>query len=100
MPIMWFAKDGPRPNSQSGPGVPITTSEAQAIVGGQQIKFVGLEAPSINSETPSGSLKNVVLEIDSDLDVSTLLPKVGFYFVMGLSPLEAERQLNACRGSA
>jgi hypothetical protein len=100
MPTMWFAKDGPRPHSQRGSGIPLTSAEAQAVVGAREAKFVGTEPPSINPEQPSHSLKNVVLEVEATSDVSPLLPKVGFYFVVGLAPSEAERLLNAHRGHA
>jgi hypothetical protein len=97
MPTMWFAKDGPRPHSQTEPGVEITADEADAVVGARKAIFVGEEAPSINSEQPSHSLKNVVFEVEGDSDVSALLPKAGFYFIRGLSPSEAQRMLDACR---
>lgn len=45
MPTLWFAKDGPRPNSQSGPGVSITFDEAEAIIGSRQAIFAGVDAP-------------------------------------------------------
>jgi len=98
MPTMWFAKDGPRPHSQEGSGMPITSAEAQVVIGAREAKFVGIEAPSVNPEQPSHSLKNVVLEVETTADVSPLLPKVGFYFVVGLSPADAERLLDAHRG--
>lgn len=100
MPTMWFAKDGPRPQSQRVPGIPITSAEVQVVVGAREAKFVGTEPPSVNPEQPSHSLKNVVLEIEEISDVSSLLPKVGFYFVVGLAPSEAERLLNAHRGQS
>jgi hypothetical protein len=100
MPTMWFAQDGPRPNSQRGPGIPISAAEAQAVVGVREVRFVGAEAPSINSDKPSHSLKNVVLEVEQSSDVSSLLPEVGFYFVVGIAPSEAEHLLNTYRGQA
>ena len=98
MPTMWFAKDGPRPNSQSGPGISITTEEAQVIVGSYQAIFVGSIAPSINQNKPTHSLKNVVLEIESSTEVSSLFPKVGYYVVADLTPVESQRVLDGLRG--
>ncbi|MDH0431856.1 hypothetical protein N7366_00760 [Aeromonas caviae] len=95
--MMWFAKDGPRPHSQKGPGMSITSEEVQDIVGTREVEFVGAEPPSINPEHPSDSLKNVVLEIEEASDVSPLLPKVGFYFVVGLTPSAAENSLHIRR---
>ena len=89
MATMWFAKDGSRPTSQSGPGMPITAEEAQVIVGLRRTKFVGKDAPSINPDSPSHSLKNVVLEIEESTDVSSLLPEIGFYVVPDLTQEEA-----------
>lgn len=99
MPTMWFAKDGPRPNSQSGPGVPITFEEAEAIIGSRQAIFVGVEAPSINADQPSYSIKNVVLEVEPDEGASARLSEIGFYVIAGISPSEAEGVLESHRNS-
>lgn len=98
MPTMWFAKDGSRPNSQSGPGISITTEEARVIIGSHEAKFVGSIAPSINQNKPTHSLKNVVLEIESNTEVSSLLPEVGYYVVADLRPVESQRVLDGLRG--
>lgn len=98
MPKMWFAKDGSRPNSQSGSGVLLTPDEVKAVVGVHELKFVGVEAPSINAHAPSADVRNVVLEVESPSDVCAQLPKVGFYYVLGLRPRQAERGLEAHRG--
>ena len=100
MATMWFAKDGSRPNSQSGSGMPVTTEEFQAIVGLRQARFVGKDAPSINPDRPSHSLKNVVLEIEDGTEVNSLLPEVGFYVVADLTPEEAQHALNTHRGQS
>ncbi|HAP38971.1 MAG TPA: hypothetical protein DCQ94_04340 [Nitrospira sp.] len=100
MATMWFAKDGSRPYSQSGSGMPITTEEVQVIVGLRQAKFVGKDAPSINPDKPSHSLKNVVLEIEESTEVNPLLPEVGFYVVADLTPEEAQHALNIHRGQS
>jgi hypothetical protein len=97
---MWFAKDGPRPDSQSGPGVQINNQEALLIVAKHEATFAGTEPPSINPATPSYSERNVVLEVESGEEVSPSLPKVGFYLIAGLSPSEAQLILTVHRGSA
>ncbi len=97
MTTMWFAKNGSRPNSQSGPGIPITTQEVRVIVGMRRAKFVGKDAPSINPDRPSHSLKNVVLEVEEIAEVNSLLPEVGFYVVADLTPEEAQHALSVRR---
>jgi len=97
MTTMWFAKNGSRPNSQSGPGIPITTQEVRVIVGMRRAKFVGKDAPSINPDRPSHSLKNVVLEVEQIAEVNSLLPEVGFYVVTDLTPEEAQHALSVRR---
>lgn len=97
MLTMWFVKDGSRPNSQSGPGIPITAEEAQLIMGLHRAIHVGKEAPSINPNKPSYSLKNVVFEIESGSEVASLLPEAGFYIVADLTPEEAQLALDAHR---
>lgn len=100
MPIIWFAKDGPRPSSQSGPGVQINNQEALVIVAEHDAIFVGSEPPSINPAAPSYSERNVVLEVESCEEVSPSLPKIGFYLISGLSPSEARRMVAEHRGRA
>lgn len=97
MAKIWFSKDGSRPYNQSGPGIQVTSEEAQAIVGLRQAIFAGKDAPSINPDKPSHSLKNVVLEIEDSAEVSAILPKVGFYLISGISPKEAQHALNIQR---
>lgn len=94
---MWFSTDGPRPNSQSGPGKQIDISEAEAIVEAHQAIFVGCEAPTINVERPSDSLKNVVLEVVSSTEASSFLPQAGFHVVVGLRPAAAKNALDSLR---
>lgn len=100
MPTMWFAKDGPRPNSQFGPGVSITFEEAEAIIGSRQAIYAGVDAPSINADRPSHSVKNVVLEVEPDEGASARLSETGFYVIAGASPSEAEAVLESHRNSA
>jgi hypothetical protein len=97
---MWFAKDGPRPDSQRGPGIPLTSEEAEAIAGPRELKYVGTEAPSINVDKPSQYERNVVFEITSKKDSSTRMPEVGYYFVLGLEPSVAQAALQAKRDKA
>lgn len=98
MPTMWFAKDGRRPNSQRSPGIPLSSEEAEAIAGLRELRYVGIEAPSINVEKPSQYERNVVFEIASEKDGSARMPKVGYYFVLGLEPSAAQAALEAKRG--
>jgi hypothetical protein len=97
MPTMWFSKDGKRPHTQSGPGIPITFDEAKAVVGMKSLHFAGLEAPSINPQRPTDYEKNVELEVGASEGTSDLLSKPGFYVVVGLRPEAAESRLDAYR---
>jgi hypothetical protein len=98
MPTMWFAKDGARPNSQRSAGIPITSQEAQVIAGLRELKYVGTEAPSINSDQPSRYERNVIFELPSSGEADTLMPNIGYYYVLGLKPEEARQALEAKRG--
>lgn len=97
---MWFTKDGRRPHTQRGPGIDISASEIQAIFAAERLHFAGLEAPSINPDQPSSSVKNVILEIDEEDGFSDLLPQPGCYVVVGMRPQDAEEKLLAHRGVA
>ena len=98
--LMWFAKDGPRPDSQSGPGVQISKQEAQLVVANHQVMFVGTEPPSINPDAPTYSEPNVVLEVASSEDGFSSFQRVGFHLVTGISRPEAWRMLAEYRGRA
>jgi hypothetical protein len=78
MPTMWFAKDGRRPHTQSGPGTSITHNEVSVLFSEHEIKYVGRDAPNINPEAPSAWPVNVVLELESSESPSALLPALAF----------------------
>lgn len=96
MATLWFSKDGRRPHTQSGQGVSISLPEAEAILT-EQARYCGQEPPSINPDTPSRSIKNVVLEITVADGTSTHFPRAGFYWLVGLEPGVAEARLNVRR---
>jgi len=91
------SKDGPRPHSQSGPGTHITLDEAQLLFGSADLRFVGSEPPSINSDRPSHSVKNVIVAVEDNEGSSALFPEAGFYFVVDMRPPEVESKLHAYR---
>lgn len=97
MPIMWFAKDGPRPDSQKGPGRYITPVEAEAISKPHKVHSVGSEPPSINSKAPSESLKNVIFEVEDESQFSESFSEVGFHLIQGLRPTTAMDSLESLR---
>ncbi len=100
MAIMWYSKDGSRPHTQHGPGTDLTLDEISAIFAKDHLRYVGTEAPSINSDTPSHSEKNVVVEIDGDDGFNESMPKAGFYLVVGVRPRDAEQRLQDHRAAA
>ena len=100
MATMFFSKDGKRPHTQAGPGVWISLSEATLIFKDLRIIYWGSEAKDINPDSPSRSLKNVVIETNRHDGVSTIFPKHGFYFVVGILPKNAEVRLQAHRVAA
>ena len=97
MPKMWFARDGKRPETQSGSAIEISFAEAEIIASNGEIKFVGAEAPSINPDQPSESLKNVVIEVESEEGSHPSFLKTGFYLIAGVKPKVAESKLNEMR---
>lgn len=100
MATLWFARDGKRPGTQSGPGIVLSTAEANVIFAGCPCRYCGLEAPGINPNKPSQSIKNVVLEIEPEDDRLGRFKKVGFYWMVGDSPDEVEHRLHAHRARA
>ena len=99
MATMWFARDGKRPHSQHGPGMEITRQDLDAIVGRHEARYMGPEAPSINPDKVSSTVKHVVLEIDAQDSNHPGFPVAGFYWVVALDPSEATRRLDAHRRS-
>jgi hypothetical protein len=97
MAVMYFSKDGPRPDSQRGPGIDLTLEEIETVFPGDPLRYVGIDPPSFNVARPSFSVRNVVLHIDEDDGFSSRLPQAGFYWLIGLRPLVAEDRLREHR---
>lgn len=97
MPVIWYSQDGLRPHTQRGPGTQVTFDEAQVLFGSTELRFVGIEAPNINPETPSEAVKNVVIEIEEGEGVTSMFPESGFYVAIGAKPLAIQNALTAHR---
>ena len=46
MAVMFFSKDGPRPDNQRGPGIDLTLEEIGAVFPGDPLHYVGAHPPS------------------------------------------------------
>lgn len=99
MAIMWFAKDGPRPDTQSGDGIDISLGEINAIFPGKSVRYCGLEAPNINADTPSRYVKNLVIQVCEQDGINERFSKIGFYYLAEIDPSDAARRLKAWRAS-
>ena len=97
MPTIYFARDGRRPNTQEGPGIQATFPEVAEILRGYELIHVGDEAPSINPDSPSHSVKNVVVHVEPEEGVSDQFPNLGFYIVRGVSPEQVTQALEKMR---
>lgn len=93
MATMFYARDGRRPDTQEGPGIQLTSDQLLAVVGTDEVRYCGRKAPSINPDSPSRSKKNVVIELEASDQATPNFPHPGFYWVLGLSPAEAELPL-------
>lgn len=93
MAVMFFSRDGRRPDTQHGPGIDLTVKEIEAVFGRDRLRYMGLRAPNIRPKTPSALEKNVVVQIDEKDVVTGRLPDYGFYLVVDVRPSEAERRL-------
>lgn len=100
MAIMWYSTDGPRPHTQRGPGIRLTLAELSAIFAKDELCYVGTEAPSINPDTPSHSVKNVVVELDEGDSFNKRMPKAGFYLVIGVRPNDTDKRLQEYQAKA
>src|SRR5688572_20657286 len=105
MPKIWFSTDGERPSDdyqgerlhvQRGPGLDVTHEELETLFAGLELRYVGVEAPSINPDRRTDYVKNVVVEIRED-EASETSNQVGFYLVVGARPNEVESQLRHLR---
>jgi hypothetical protein len=105
MPTIYFSTDGKRPGpdydgerlyTQRGPGLEVTHAEIDTLFAGQEMRYAGVEAPSINPDRRTDQVKNVVVEV-RDSEASETTRKVGFYLVVGARPNEVEAQLRQLR---
>lgn len=93
MPTMWFLKDGRTPYTECGPGLPMSFAEAAAVLGTEDLRFIGPEPPSINPDETSDVPRNVVVQLDPDEGSNVLLPQAGFYWAVSLNPDAASARL-------
>ena len=105
MPTIWFSTDGKRPpndyagerlHTQRGPGLDVTHQEIEALFEGNEMRYVGVEAPSINPLQRTDYVKNVVVEIRERETIETS-KQVGFYLVVGARPSDVEARLQHLR---
>jgi len=99
MPTIWFAKDGVRPHTQQGNGITITQTEAQEIFSGNELHYVGDEAPNIRPDTPSKHPTNVVIQLEVGEPTSKIFPLVGFYIIQNATPEHVEQCIIKIRKS-
>lgn len=93
MPTMWLIKDGRTSYTESGPGIPLSFTEAVTVFASEDLRFVGRKAPSINPDAPSDTVENVLLQVGEDEGTNALLPQAGFYWAVSISPEDAEHRL-------
>lgn len=99
MPIMWFVKDGKRPDTQRGSGTEVSYDEIRGAFREDKPEYVSKEPPQFNIDTPSQYPVRVVIEVREE-DVSDVqFPKAGFYLLPNLSPNKAQQLLVAYRDS-
>lgn len=55
--------------------------------------LVGSQPPSINSDTPSDTPLNVILELEADESTFGPMPVTGYYLAVGARPEDIQRQL-------
>lgn len=97
MPVMWYVKDGPRPNSQQGLGVPISFGEIKAALRAHKAHFLSTEPPQFNVGSPSQNPLYAVVEVRDSDGTDGQFAKPGFYLLPDLSPEEAQNRLDAYR---
>src|SRR5262245_5262997 len=97
MPTLWYAKDGRRPETQRGPGVPISFQELNTVFADADPRFVSGEAPEFNVDRPSRYPVRVVVEVEAHEGSDSRFPKAGFYLMQDLSPERAQQRLQDSR---
>lgn len=89
MPILWYVKDGHRPDSQHGEGVSLTFEEIRGAFGNKKPVFLSTEPPEFNKEKPSRLPVRVVIEVEDKDGANERFPKSGFYLLSDLLPDKA-----------
>jgi hypothetical protein len=94
MPVMWYVKDGPRPQSTRGSGTPLSFADISGAFGTYRSEFLSLEPPQFNVNAPSRYPSRVVIEVRNEDGTNAQFPQPGFYVILDLSPSQAHRLLS------
>ena len=97
MPKLWFAKDGRRPDTQRGPSVAMSFTEAREAFRGIEVAFVSTDAPEFNADKTSQVPIRAVVEVEPSEGSDTIYARPGFYLLEGLSSEQADQRLKAHR---
>lgn len=98
MPVLYYAKDGRRPDTQRGEGIRLTFDEIAAAFGSRGAHYLSKEPPEINPDKPSRYPVNVIIEVEEVDGTNEHFPKVGFYLLKDLTPEKAHQLLAAYHG--
>ena len=97
MPIMWYVKDGPRPQTTRGSGTQLSFAEISGALGRYGSEFLSREPPQFNVNTPSQYPTRVVIEVRNEDGTNPQFPQPGFYVILDLSPGQAQDLLSSYR---
>jgi hypothetical protein len=92
MAIVYYVKDGARPDTTPSDGRFINLDKLEEILQQQGInyQYCGTEPPEFNKEKPTLYPERVVVEIDANDSPGSIFTKTGFYFFPALTPADAE----------
>lgn len=92
MAVIYYVKDGPRPqNSDLGREVPLPVIESR--VQGQRVQYLGVTPPELNKGNPSAYYRHVVVEVESSESLGLIFNQVGFFLLLDLLPDHAQQML-------
>ena len=94
MPVLWYVKDGPRPDTTRGGGIQLSFAELNEAFGKYTPEFLSEEPPEFNVDIPSQYPVRVVIEVRAEEGHDPRFSKPGFYWVPDLSPQQAGELLS------
>ena len=93
MPIIWYVREGRRPNTVNDPGIALSFLDFQRTFSDRTPQYLSKQPPEFNVEAPSPEALRVIIEVGPEDGTDLMFPFEGFYLFPDMTPEEAKEEL-------